>query len=432
MKTFQTLTALSLILATVPALAQTPGLGQDATRDQSTGATKQEDLSKTRTLEQKRGAGIATTINASTIVLAGMAALPDDGFDTDNFAVVSGVCNVAGGYRDDQIASVNKELDAIKSFDMDMSLAHWDDLTGYQAGDTISFRDSRDEMQKRDDEFNKQWNAGGGGALGKRPVGKPQLDGNFQVAELHVKDGWIGLTGPGIEKGKVLMWRPAGYVAPVGHSRAMPLDDEHRANVAKYKAQWRALTPEQAAPICAGARVRQFVVSDQIGWPVPQDQAGTWARAATMHNLVWLSMAKDIAQRIEAVKYKDADVAIQHATLIATQVAPIYMQKFADLVKSTDSGNKIKISLNYTGKCGEGWSAIVGTGAAYEFCGNQHGYNIEYAGGPWAGEGWLAGAMTQINFSQSGSATVTEADAVTHSKVAAFMQSVKVFFNIGH
>ena len=429
MKVKMAVLLMALALAASPALAQTPGVGQDTSRDTSNGATRQDDNTQTKTLETKRGAGIGTTVNAANIVLPGMAQLPvgDPLLGAEDMQIGLTVCKIAEGYKADVIPQINKELDGARTFQKEKPVSNWNAVGEYAVGDTMTFSDPRTSFDKQREEFDRNFNSFGGKTP---PATKGWLDGDFKVAEIHLKEGWLGLTGPGIAQGKVLQWFPGRYHDPVSRSVTVTNDPERNAVLEKAKAAWAALTPETAAPICVGAVTRTFLASNQLGWPVPHNAMGVWARAATMENLTYLEMARDIATRIQAIKYKDNAVAIQHATLIATQLAPVYVQKHKDLIAATHEGKDIAITTDGTGKCGQGWSATV-QGQNYDFCGSQHGFDISAAGGKWAGEGWLAGAKTEISFSQSGSATVTEADSVLHSKTAAFLQSIKAMLGIG-
>ncbi len=389
MKRLSTFLAVSALLAG-PAMAQTVGVGGDA--GQSSNSIRQSSESQQRTLQNDRSAGTRISVNAATIILPALAKMGDTKVIGGDETALRTACAVATGNQA-LVQQIHDNLEEARNVsNAVLKVANPGDANSYEIGWTLTWKVDRATE-----------------AAGSYVVSKVVDPGSLDV----LKDG---------KHYTLVLAQHAPPDEVIGRGRTAEQD-------AKVDAFEAAMTPEQGMQECMGALTRMFVTGSQVGWPAADEKAEfAVARMMTVANLAVMTMARDVAARIQTGLYRDEEEA-QAAALAAVTPAVLEhgFKLYSTRVVHLDD---IPVALDLTGNCGMGWTATV-DGQAYDFCGERHGFKIEVAGGQWAGDGWLAGAKVDVSFGEAATASMAQSAGTTTHQNDTWQQSVKSFLGFG-
>lgn len=419
--------AAAMVAMPLAAQAQTAGAGVENNRSHGTEAGRSSTTGMDKTLEHQRQTGQDTTVNASTIVLPALAqiGLNMPQAPGDDTGLILGLCRYAAGDNPEGArAKAAEVLDAAREVPEARTVNNPAAASEYRPGWFLQFKPK--DLWRESDEAAEDFQREFFRPLGSKPAAAPKRKewvpaGIYQVKA--VQGDTVTLEG---EDGKAKAWKPADTHPPAGaYELVKPKELGERIDAAK--AAWATLTPKAAAEGCVGGLTRAYVAGNQLAWPVARNEMADYARVATAANVTVLEMAGKVAQRVEAGLYRDTAAAMERARWHAADHLDATAKQFWQRFKTAQ---QTRVSLDMTGSCGMGWAAVM-DGVNYDFCGTRHGFDVALAGGPWAGQGWLAGAQYQVRFGETWTASIAKRLGWDTTVSGSFAEKVSSFFSFG-
>jgi len=360
---------LAAALTAAPAAAQQGSFGLDSSSDRGTSGARSREQERGRSMEQERSGGQALGVSAAAIILPSFASLRGRGLSEPWIDV----CRLANKSVDKQAILSEIELEQRNYF---TQLAEWASRKANEKKEEIQLRESYRRSPLED-------------LIESTRAPKPVTQNENKKAEFDRL-----------------------YASEVAKINAEVAAAQQRSDRAKEenKQYVASVTPSEAELDCLGSAA-SYVTRNAAYWP--QDSMfnviamRNHARNVTVSNIALHRLGAKIATRMKLIDYKDHDVAFAASAEMARKLATETVAEIAALKRDFD---KIDIFISMDGKCGSCFTATMPNGQTYAFEGTNAGWNIAVAGGPWGGNGWLAGARVDIAFSERGVATVTQVE----------------------